>query len=71
MVKIIEPKIITDELKPDGSYGRFIAEPLDRGFGTTLGNSLTSCAALLASRCGRTVGKDRRRTTRVLDYPRR
>lgn len=24
MVKIIEPKIITDELKPDGSYGRFI-----------------------------------------------
>ena len=40
MVKIIEPKIITDELKPDGSYGRFIAEPLDRGFGTTLGNSL-------------------------------
>ena len=40
MVKIIEPKIITDELRPDGSYGRFIAEPLDRGFGTTLGNSL-------------------------------
>ena len=32
MVKIIEPKIITDELKPDGSYGRFIAEPLDRGY---------------------------------------
>ena len=29
MVKIIEPKIITDELKPDGSYGRFIEEPLD------------------------------------------
>ena len=40
MVKSLEPKIITDELKPDGSYGRFIAEPLDRGFGTTLGNSL-------------------------------
>lgn len=37
MVKIIEPKIITDELKPDGSYGRFIAEPLDRGFGYYLG----------------------------------
>ena len=40
MVKIIEPKIETVELKPDGSYGRFVAEPLDRGFGTTLGNSL-------------------------------
>lgn len=40
MVKIIEPKIETAELKADGSYGRFIAEPLDRGFGITLGNSL-------------------------------
>ena len=40
MVKIIEPKIETAELKPDGTYGKFIAEPLDRGFGTTLGNSL-------------------------------
>ncbi|MBQ8911597.1 MAG: DNA-directed RNA polymerase subunit alpha [Clostridia bacterium] len=40
MVKIIEPKIDTVELKPDGSYGKFVAEPLDRGFGTTLGNSL-------------------------------
>ncbi len=40
MVKIIEPKIETAELKPDGSYGKFIAEPLDRGFGITLGNSL-------------------------------
>ncbi len=27
-----------DSLKPD--YGKFIAEPLARGFGTTLGNSL-------------------------------
>ncbi len=40
MEKIIEPKIETIELKPDGTYGRFVAEPLDRGFGTTLGNSL-------------------------------
>lgn len=40
MVKIIEPKIETDELKSDGTYGRFVVEPLDRGFGTTLGNSL-------------------------------
>jgi len=40
MVKIIEPRIETTELKPDGSYGKFVAEPLDRGFGTTLGNSL-------------------------------
>jgi DNA-directed RNA polymerase subunit alpha len=40
LVKIIEPKIETAELKSDGTYGRFTGEPLDRGFGTTLGNSL-------------------------------
>ncbi len=40
MVKIIESKIDIAELAPDGSYGRFVIEPLDRGFGTTLGNSL-------------------------------
>ena len=40
MVKIIEPKIETVELKPDGTYGKFVADPLDRGFGITLGNSL-------------------------------
>lgn len=37
---IIEPRIETAELKSDGTYGKFIAEPLDRGFGNTLGNSL-------------------------------
>lgn len=40
MVKIIEPKIELEELKSDGTYGRFLVEPLDRGFGITLGNSL-------------------------------
>ena len=27
-------------MKSDGTYGKFIVEPLERGFGTTLGNSL-------------------------------
>lgn len=40
MVKIIEPKVETAQLLNDGRYGKFVAEPLDRGFGTTLGNSL-------------------------------
>jgi DNA-directed RNA polymerase subunit alpha len=40
MVKIIEPKVETAHLSNDGRYGKFVAEPLDRGFGTTLGNSL-------------------------------
>ena len=40
MVKIIEPKVETAQLSENGRYGKFIAEPLDRGFGITLGNSL-------------------------------
>ena len=40
MIKIIEPKVETVTLSDEGRFGRFVAEPLDRGFGTTLGNSL-------------------------------
>ncbi|UZT81804.1 DNA-directed RNA polymerase subunit alpha [Caproicibacterium sp. BJN0003] len=40
MIEIEKPKIQTEELKEDGTYGRFVVEPLERGFGTTLGNSL-------------------------------
>ena len=40
MIGIEKPKIEVAEVKPDGTYGRFIVEPLERGFGTTLGNSL-------------------------------
>ena len=40
MMEIERPKIETASLSPDGRYGRFVAEPLERGFGITLGNSL-------------------------------
>lgn len=40
MVTIEKPRIDTADLTPDGKYGKFIVEPLERGFGTTLGNSL-------------------------------
>jgi DNA-directed RNA polymerase subunit alpha len=40
MIRIIEPKVETVLLSDDGRFGKFVAEPLDRGFGTTLGNSL-------------------------------
>ena len=40
MIEIEKPRIETAELSPDGSYGRFVVEPLERGYGTTLGNSL-------------------------------
>ena len=40
MIEIEKPKIEIVELEEDGSYGKFVVEPLERGFGTTLGNSL-------------------------------
>ncbi len=40
MIEIEKPKIETIEMTTDGSYGKFIVEPLERGFGTTLGNGL-------------------------------
>ncbi|MGD8237387.1 MAG: DNA-directed RNA polymerase subunit alpha, partial [Armatimonadota bacterium] len=38
MLEGLEPKIQTVELSP--TYGRFAVEPLERGFGHTLGNAL-------------------------------
>ena len=35
-----KPKIEITELSEDKKFGRFVVEPLERGYGTTLGNSL-------------------------------
>ncbi|MCD7783133.1 MAG: DNA-directed RNA polymerase subunit alpha [Firmicutes bacterium] len=40
MIEIEKPNIITDDVSEDGTRGRFIVEPLERGYGVTLGNSL-------------------------------
>lgn len=40
MIEIEKPRIEIMELSEDGSYGKFVVEPLERGYGTTLGNSL-------------------------------
>lgn len=40
MVEIEKPKIETAEISEDNCYGKFVCEPLERGYGTTLGNSL-------------------------------
>ncbi len=40
MIGIEKPKIETAEFSASGDYGRFVLEPLERGYGTTLGNSL-------------------------------
>ena len=36
----IEKPTISKEIGEDGSYGKFIVEPLERGYGTTLGNAM-------------------------------
>ena len=40
MIEIEKPRIECVEMAEDYSYGRFVVEPLERGYGTTLGNSL-------------------------------
>jgi DNA-directed RNA polymerase subunit alpha len=40
MIEIEKPKIETVELSEDRNYGKFVVEPLERGYGTSLGNSL-------------------------------
>ena len=37
------PNIEVAEISDDGKYGRFVVEPLERGYGITLGNSLRRC----------------------------
>lgn len=40
MIEIEKPSIETVEINEDGTYGKFVVEPLERGYGTTLGNSM-------------------------------
>ena len=40
MIEIERPNIVTADLSEDGKHGTFVIEPLERGYGTTLGNSL-------------------------------
>ena len=40
MIEIEKPRIECIESPTDDSYGKYVIEPLERGYGTTLGNSL-------------------------------
>jgi DNA-directed RNA polymerase subunit alpha len=40
MIEIEKPKIEIVEVNDDATFGKFVVEPLERGYGTTLGNSL-------------------------------
>ena len=49
MIEIEKPRIECIETPTDSSYGKYIVEPLERGYGTTLGNSLRR--VLIAPHC--------------------
>ncbi|MDQ0160378.1 DNA-directed RNA polymerase subunit alpha [Alkalibacillus salilacus] len=40
MIEIEKPKVETVEVSNDAKFGKFVIEPLERGYGTTMGNSL-------------------------------
>jgi len=40
MIEIEKPKIETVSVSEDATFGKFVVEPLERGYGATLGNSL-------------------------------
>lgn len=40
MIEIEKPKVEIVEMSSDKTYGKFVVEPLERGYGITLGNSL-------------------------------
>ena len=40
MIEIEKPRIDTVLMTADGTYGKFVMEPLERGYATTLGNSM-------------------------------
>ena len=70
MVEIEKPRIACLDAPEDPSYGKYVVEPLERGYGMTLGNSLRRI--LLSSLPGyaATSVKIHGRAARVLHHPR-
>ncbi|MCL2616416.1 MAG: DNA-directed RNA polymerase subunit alpha [Defluviitaleaceae bacterium] len=55
MFEFEKPRIDIADVSENGTYGKFVVEPLERGFGTTLGNSLRRI--LLSSLPGAAVSR--------------
>lgn len=53
MIEILKPTVECVEMSNDSSYGKYVIAPLERGYGTTLGNSLRR--VLLSSLTGAAV----------------
>ena len=57
-----KPNIEITEISEDKKYGRFVVEPLERGYGTTLGNFEKNYAFFIAGSCNQS-GENRRSLT--------
>ncbi len=53
-----KPNIEITDISEDKKYGRFVVEPLERGYGTTLGNSLKKNHAFIFTGCCSKPGQD-------------
>ena len=51
------PNIEVAEISEDRKYGKFVVEPLERGYGITLGNSLRRIMLFL-TRCSSKPGEN-------------
>ena len=60
MIEIEKPRIEAQDLASNGTYGKFVVEPLERGYGTTPGKQSAPRAAVLPARRGGHFGENRR-----------
>ena len=61
-----KPNIEITDVSEDKKYGRFVVEPLERGYGTTLGNSLRRI--MLSSLPGSAISSVKRLTEQGMRF---
>lgn len=61
MVEIEKPRIVCMDSADDVSYGKYVVEPLERGYRTNFGQLPETNPAILTARHGCDLHQDRRR----------
>ena len=71
MIEFEKPNIKCLEIDNEANYAKFVCEPLERGYGVTIGNSLRRI--LLSSLPGAAITsvKNRRSSSRIFKYTKR
>ena len=60
MFEFEKPNIEINEISEDNRFGRFVVEPLERGYGTTFRKFLKTYHAFFSARCSSKFSKDQR-----------